>query len=159
MFWHHGLRAAIVVCVATGAAAFVASRPPSTAFRCSVCGAKGADKWKDEQMEEQYAILARRRNAKNRENYFAEVFQKRQQATKEQYSKWKFQREEGEDPIIAWKKLREKGEIGYVEPELAKISPAYLQRSQDGPRRRRQEAGRRYPSASPEFRRGRRSGG
>lgn len=108
----------IALAAVTTTAALVVTPVFQRHSRAVVLQSKKNDKWKDEQMEEQYAMLARRRNAAKREDYFSRVFEKRQQATKDQYEKWRFQREEGQDPLIAWKKMRNEGKIGDLKTGL-----------------------------------------
>lgn len=111
MFW-----AALMMSAAAVVCALVA--PPSELARSNLARYAKDDRWKDEQMNDQYEMLARRRNSKKREDYFSKVFEKRQQATKDQYEKWRFQRDDSADPLIAWKKMREKGEIGDLKTGL-----------------------------------------
>lgn len=94
-----------------------ALQAPCTLQASSALRAKNDD-WKQAQMDEQAAILARRRNSKAKEAYMDKVFERRKQATQEQYEKWRFQRDPTKDPMEAWKELRAKGEIGDLKTGL-----------------------------------------
>mmetsp|Transcript_49466 Transcript_49466/g.121438 ORF Transcript_49466/g.121438 Transcript_49466/m.121438 type:complete len:196 (-) Transcript_49466:236-823(-) len=76
------------------------------------------------EMEEEYqrmqATLARRRKKDENAKYFEEV-EERRKKVEEDRKKTKFELKEGEDPLIEWKKLQERGDVkplGYEnEPE------------------------------------------
>lgn len=74
---------------------------------------------KDEAYRLQQEILARRRDQKKNKEYFEQVEKRR--AELEEYRKERqLEVPEGEDPIIAWRKLKEKGLIppaGYPDEE------------------------------------------
>jgi hypothetical protein len=74
---------------------------------------------KDEEFEEQQKILARRRDAKANQEYFNKV-ERRRQELEDYYAERKLVVPEGEDPIIAWQRLKDKGllgEVGYPDEE------------------------------------------
>ena len=81
---------------------------------------------KDEQWRIQQDVLKRRQSKEATNKYFDAVDANRQKATKEQVTKWAFQRDPTQDSLIGWKKLRD--ERGDRRPE-------------DGPRHGWQEAG------------------
>lgn len=74
---------------------------------------------KDEAFRQQQDILARRRDAKRKENYFKEVEQRRE-TVEEYFDNRTLKVNEGEDPLIAWKEMKDKGFIdegGYTEED------------------------------------------
>jgi hypothetical protein len=75
--------------------------------------------WQDEAFRKQQEILARRRDAKRNEKYFEEVEKRR--AELEAYRAERVLKvKDGEDPLIPWKVMKEKGLIddaGYPDEE------------------------------------------
>mmetsp|Transcript_21761 Transcript_21761/g.35992 ORF Transcript_21761/g.35992 Transcript_21761/m.35992 type:complete len:155 (+) Transcript_21761:56-520(+) len=75
---------------------------------------------RQEAFEAQQRVLARRRNKKKQEEYFADVQTRRKEVSETIRAK-KLQIRAGEDPIEAWKRLKEEGKIkdlGYeADPE------------------------------------------
>lgn len=65
---------------------------------------------KDEAFEKQQEILARRRDKNRNSDYFEEI-KKRREAIEQYYDKRRLKVPHGEDPIVAWKKLKEEGLI------------------------------------------------
>lgn len=73
----------------------------------------------DDAFRKQQEILARRRDAKKNEEYFEDV-EKRRQELEEYRSERVLKVKEGEDPLIPWKVMKEKGfidEAGYPDEE------------------------------------------
>ena len=73
---------------------------------------------KDEQWRIQQDVLKRRQSKEATNKYFDDVDANRQKATKEQVTKWAFQRDPTQDSLIGWKKLRDSGEIGDLKTGL-----------------------------------------
>ena len=73
---------------------------------------------KDEQWRIQQDVLKRRQSKEATNKYFDAVDANRQKATKEQVTKWAFQRDPSQDSLIGWKKLRDSGEIGDLKTGL-----------------------------------------
>jgi hypothetical protein len=77
-------------------------------------GGSGRDRL-DEEWEKQQAILAQRRAPKKeRDAYFKNVEDRREEASKERQEKWGWQTKKygkGEDPLDEWKKRRKAGSI------------------------------------------------
>ena len=73
---------------------------------------------KDEQWRIQQDVLKRRQSKEATNKYFDDVDANRQKATKEQVTKWAFQRDPSQDSLIGWKKLRDSGEIGDLKTGL-----------------------------------------
>lgn len=75
----------------------------------------------DEQWRLQQEILKNRRAPKEeRDKYFAQVEQRRQEASKEQQDMWSWQTKsygKGEDPINEWKKRRASGQISDLDDQ------------------------------------------
>lgn len=65
---------------------------------------------KDEAFRQQQEILARRRDKKENSKYFEEM-KKRRESVEEYYDDRRLKVPIGEDPIIAWKKLKDEGKI------------------------------------------------
>lgn len=65
---------------------------------------------KDEAFQQQQEILERRRNKKKNNEHFESIEQRRQ-SIQEYYEKRKLKVPNGEDPIIAWKKMKDEGLI------------------------------------------------
>lgn len=63
---------------------------------------------KDEAFKLQQEILARRRDKKRKEEHFEDI-RKRRENIEEYYDKRRLKVKVGEDPLVAWKKLREDG--------------------------------------------------
>lgn len=78
---------------------------------------------KDEAFRQQQEILARRRDAKRNDKYFKDVNNRREEV--EQYfDERTLKVKEGEDPIVAWQELKDKGFIdegGYTEEDESGI--------------------------------------
>jgi len=81
-------------------------------------GGSGRDQL-DEEWEKQQEILKFRNSSQgNREKYFEDLDQRRQETSKKQDEMWAWQRKKykkGEDPIDEWKKRRESGQISDLE--------------------------------------------
>ena len=73
---------------------------------------------KDEQWRIQQDVLKRRQSKEATNKYFDDVDANRQKATKEQVTKWAFQRDPTQDSLVGWKKLRDAGEIGDLKTGL-----------------------------------------
>jgi hypothetical protein len=74
---------------------------------------------KDDAFLRQQDILARRRDAKRNKEYFSDV-EKRRRELENYYKERQLVVPEGEDPLIAWQALKDKGllgEVGYPEEE------------------------------------------
>lgn len=72
---------------------------------------------KDEAFRRQQEILARRRDAQKSAKYFEEM-EKRRANVEQFFNERMLKVKEGEDPIVAWRELKEKGyidESGYSE--------------------------------------------
>lgn len=65
---------------------------------------------KDEAFQKQQEILARRRDKKRNNEHFEEI-KKRREAIESYYDKRRLKVAVGEDPLIAWKKLKDEGLI------------------------------------------------
>ena len=81
----------------------------------STCNLSRREQAREDNLRAQQEILARRRNKKKNREYFNAVNERRRQLEEGIQSR-RLQVKEGEDPLIAWKKLREEGkikEIGY----------------------------------------------
>ena len=57
-------------------------------------------------------MLKQRKDPKAMNKYYDDVEKKRNAATREQVTKWGFQKDPNADPLIKWKKMRDSGEIG-----------------------------------------------
>ena len=87
------------------------------------CELSPRDQAREEALQRQQEILARRRNKKKNREYFEAVTERRRQLEKGIQSR-RLQVVEGEDPLIAWKKLRQDGkikDIGYDEAPQGSI--------------------------------------
>lgn len=69
---------------------------------------------KDEAFKKQQEILARRRDAKRNKEYFNDVA-KRREDVEEYFDNRTLKVNQGEDPIVPWKKMKENGYIDDVE--------------------------------------------
>lgn len=81
-----------------------------TSFRCTPSMGPWKKGEKDEAFQKQQEILARRRNKNRNTEYFEEI-KKRREAIEQYYDKRRLKVPHGEDPIVAWKKLKEEGLI------------------------------------------------
>jgi hypothetical protein len=83
--------------------------------RWTAGGSGNSQERKDEQWEAQQEILRRRNQPKaERDKYFAQVENRRKEATIQQKQKWDWQTKQygkGEDPLDEWKKRRTEGSI------------------------------------------------
>ena len=79
---------------------------------------------KEEAFRKQQEILARRRDKKQSKEYFENV-EKRREDVEEYFDNRTLKVEEGEDPIVEWKRMKDAGfiddDVGYSEEEESGI--------------------------------------
>lgn len=69
------------------------------------------DSWKDEQLREQQEILRRRRSPAAQQAYKEDMEQRRLRANTEANDKIAWQRQEGVDPLVEFKRRKEAGKL------------------------------------------------